>query len=125
MTSERVLWRVGATHAALLSVLVLALALLGHPVRGAILGGSLIGLSFATFWVGARAIACPGRRGLAILLGVAKVALYLGITAAVLSGRVVADADGFALGISSFLLATMGVVFGSNGAVTSAQEASR
>jgi hypothetical protein len=114
MRSERVLWRVGATHGALLSALLLALALLGHPLRGALLGGSLIGVSFATFWTAARAITNPGRRYLAIVLGVIKIALYLGLSAAVLSGRVVADADGFALGVSCFLLAILTVVLASH-----------
>jgi hypothetical protein len=111
MMSERVLWRVGATHGALLSALLLALALFGHPLRGALLGGSLIGVSFATFWTAARAITNPARRKLAIVLGVIKISLYLGLSAAVLSGRVVADADGFALGVSCFLLAILTVVF--------------
>jgi len=111
MTGERVLWRVGAMHAALLSALLLVLSTFGHPLRGALLGGSLIGLSFATFWMAARSITNPARRGIAVVLGVAKVSLFLGLSAAVLSGRVVADADGFALGISCFLLATLTVVF--------------
>jgi hypothetical protein len=114
MRSERILWRVGATHCALLSALLLALASSGHPLRGAMLGGSLIGISFATFWTAARAITNPARRSLAILLGVIKISLYFGLTAAVLSGRVVADADGFALGVSCFLLAILTVVFGSH-----------
>jgi hypothetical protein len=111
--SERILWRVGAAHGALLTALLLALALFGHPLRGALLGGSLIGVSFATFWTAARAITNPARRNLAILLGVIKISVYLGLSAAVLSGRVVADADGFALGITCFLLAILTVVFGS------------
>src|SRR5262245_57409635 len=112
MRSERVLWRVGATHSALLSPLLLSLALFGHPLRAALLGGSLIGLSFATFWTAARAITNPARRNLAILLGMIKISLYFGLSAAVLSGRLVADADGFALGVSCFLLAILTVVFG-------------
>ncbi len=123
MTSERVLWRVGAMHAALLSALLLALATFSHPLRGALLGGSLIGLSFATFWMAARSMTNPARRGIAIVLGVAKVALYLGLSAAVLSGRVVADADGFALGISCFLLATLTAVFQSRVSVVIDQKA--
>ena len=111
--SERILWRVGAAHGALLTALLLALALFGHPLRGALLGGSLIGVSFATFWTAARAITNPARRNLAILLGVIKISVYLGLSAAVLSGRVVADADGYALGITCFLLAILTVVFGS------------
>jgi hypothetical protein len=107
--TDRVLRRVGEAHVALVSVLTLILGLTGHPVRGALLGGALIGLAFATFWIAARAITDPAKRKLATLLGVAKIALYLGLSAAVLSGRVVADADGFALGVSCFPLATLAV----------------
>jgi hypothetical protein len=109
--AEGILRRVGEAHVALVSALALVLALRGHPVRGALLGGALIGLSFATFWIAARAISDPARRKLAALLGVVKVSLYLGLSAAVLSGRVVADADGFALGVSCFPLATLAVAF--------------
>jgi hypothetical protein len=107
--ADGVLRRVGEAHAALVSALTLVLGLTGHPVRGALLGGALIGLAFATFWIAASAITDPARRKLAALLGVAKIALYLGLSAAVLSGRVVADADGFALGVSCFPLATLAV----------------
>jgi hypothetical protein len=71
----------------------------------------------------ARSITNPARRGIAVVLGVAKVSLFLGLSAAVLSGRVVADADGFALGISCFLLATLAVVFRSRVSVVAAQGA--
>jgi hypothetical protein len=107
--ADRVLRRVGEAHVALVSALTLVLALTGHPVRGALLGGALIGLSFATFWIAARALTDPARRKLATLLGITKVSLYLGLSAAVLSGRIVADADGFALGVSCFPLATLAV----------------
>jgi hypothetical protein len=124
MRSERVLWRVGAMHGALLSALLLALALCGHPLRGALLGGSLIGVSFATFWMVAHALTNPARRKLAIVLGVTKISLYLGLSAAVLSGQVVADADGFALGVSCFLLAILTVVFASYASPSIDREAS-
>src|SRR5262249_25479911 len=114
MRAERVLWRVGAMHGALLSTLLLALALFGHPVRGAFLGGSRIGVSFVTCGTAARWITSPARRSLAIVLGVTKISLYLGMSAAVLSGRVVADADGFALGVSCFVLAVLMVAFASH-----------
>lgn len=107
MANDRVLWRVGEAHAALVSALALVLALLGYPLRGVLLGGGLIGLAFVTFWMIARSITNPRRRGLAILLGVIKVALYLTFGAAVLAGRVVVDAEGFALGVTCFLLATL------------------
>ncbi len=107
--ADGILRRVGEAHASLVSALVLVLGLTGHPVRGALLGGALIGFAFATFWIAARAITDPARRRLAILLGAAKISLYLGLSAAVLSGCVVADADGFALGVSCFPLATLAV----------------
>ncbi|MET0151423.1 MAG: hypothetical protein ABW298_02285 [Candidatus Binatia bacterium] len=112
---DGVLRRVGEAHAGFVSVLALVFGLAGHPVRGVLLGGALIGLSFATFWIAARAITDPARRKLAAVLGVIKVSLYLGLSAAVLSGRVVADADGFALGVSCFPLATLAVVLRSQG----------
>ena len=80
----------------LLAVMALTLAGCQTAREDRILGGSLIGLSFATFWMAARSITNPARRGIAVVLGVAKVSLFLGLSAAVLSGRVVADADGFA-----------------------------
>lgn len=123
MTSDRVLWRVGGAHGALVSALVLAFAIFGHPVRGVLLGGSLIGFSFATFWIVARSITNPDRRGLAIMLGVMKVSLYLGLSAAVLSGRIVADADGFALGVSCFVVATLAAVFATHAPAAIGREA--
>jgi hypothetical protein len=109
--ADRVLRRVAQSHAGFVLAVALVLGLVGHPIRGALLGGALIGLSFATFWIVARAITDPGRRKLALVLGVLKVSLYLGLSAAVLSGRVVADADGFALGVTCFPLATLAVTF--------------
>jgi hypothetical protein len=123
MGSDRLLWRVGGAHGALVLALVFALVIFGHPVRGVLLGGSLIGFSFATFWIVARSITNPNRRGLAIVLGVIKVTLYLGLSAAVLSGRLVADADGFALGVSCFVVATLAAVFATHAPAAIRREA--
>src|SRR5262249_42782730 len=107
MGRERLLYNVGAAHAALLGVMSLALHAFGWPLKGALLGGGLIGFSFVTFWVVARSITEPGRKPLAIVLGSLKVLIYLALSAAVLSGGLVADGEGFALGVSCFVLATL------------------
>src|SRR5690349_10467495 len=100
MSRDRVLFRVGTAHTGLLALLLCVLRWLGWPLKGALLGGGLIGFSFVTFWMVARSVAEPGRRALAIALGGLKVVLYLGLSAAVLSGKLVADAEGFALGVT-------------------------
>jgi hypothetical protein len=107
MARDRVLYRVGATHAALLAALSVALHGFGWPLKGALLGGGLIGFSFVTFWVVARSITEPGRKPLAIVLGSLKVVGYLALSAAVLGGKLAADGEGFALGVSCFILATL------------------
>jgi hypothetical protein len=107
MSRDYVLYRVGIIHAALLAAMSLALHAFGWPLKGALLGGGLIGFSFVTFWVVARSITEPGRKPLAIALGCVKVLIYLALSAAVLSGRLVADGEGFALGVSCFVLATL------------------
>lgn len=107
MANDLVLHRVAWTHAASLAALALVLGLLGWPLRGALLGGGLAGFSFVTFWVVARSIVEPRRRGLAMLLGSLKIVAYLSLSAAVLSGRLVADASGFALGVSCFVAAAL------------------
>jgi hypothetical protein len=107
MSRDRVLYNVGATHAALLAAMSLALHAFGWPLKGPLLGGGLIGFSFVTFWIVARSITEPGRKPLAIVLGCLKVLLYLALSAAVLSGKLVADGEGFALGVSCFVLATL------------------
>lgn len=107
MAKDLVLRRVAMTHAVLLAVLGLVLQSFGWPLKGALLGGGLAGFSFVTFWVVARSITEPRRKGLAVLLGGLKIALYLSVSAAVLSGRLVADASGFALGISCFVAAVL------------------
>jgi hypothetical protein len=107
MSSDVVLHYVGATHAAVLAAVSLVLWAFGWPIKGALLGGGLIAFSFVTFWVVARSITEPGRKPLAIVLGCLKVLLYLALSAAVLSGKLVADGEGFALGVSCFVLATL------------------
>jgi hypothetical protein len=107
MSKDVVLQRVGAVHAGLLSALVVARFGLGYPVEGALLGGGLAGFSFLTFWVFARSVTEPRKKGLAILLGVLKVSFYLALTAAILCGRLVTDGSGFAFGVSCFVVATV------------------
>lgn len=107
MARDLVLRRVALAHAALLAALALLLGLLGWPLRGVLLGGGLAGFSFVTFWVVARSIVEPRRRGIAMLLGSLKIVAYLTLSAAVLSGRLVADASGFALGVTCFVAAAL------------------
>jgi hypothetical protein len=107
MSRDHLLYYVGITHAALLVVMSLVLRVHGWPIKGALLGGGLIGFSFVTFWVVARSITEPGRKPLAIALGSLKVLVYLALSAAVLGGKLVADGEGFALGVSCFVLALL------------------
>jgi hypothetical protein len=107
MNRDLVLQRVAVAHVGLLTVLLIAQHLLGLPHRGALLGGGLAGFSFVTFWVVARSITEPRKKSWAIVLGALKIVLYLGLSAAVLAGRLVADGGGFALGVSCFVAATM------------------
>ena len=114
MSRDRTLSYVGATHAALLAGISLALHARGWPLKGTLLGGGLIAFSFVTFWVVARSVIEPGRKPLAIVLGSLKVLLYLALSAAVLAGKLVADGEGFALGVSCFVLATLLVALATN-----------
>jgi hypothetical protein len=107
MNEERILRRVAATHVALVAVLVAAFQALGWPLKGSLVGGGLIALSFATFWVVARAIVEPRRKVAAFALGMLKISLYFALSAAVLTGRFSADPLGFALGVSAFVAATI------------------
>jgi hypothetical protein len=107
MSREHALYHVGAAHATLLVTATLALYVFGWPLKGILLGGGLIGLAFVTFWVVARSVVEPGRRPLAMVLGGLKVLVYLTLSAAVLTGNLVADGGGFALGVSCFVLATL------------------
>lgn len=113
MISDALLYRVGVTHAALVTSLLFLLRALVWPLKGALLGAGLIGFSFVTFWVVARSITDPRRKPLAILLGTVKVIGHLGLSAAVLSGRLIADGIGFALGVSCFIVATLLVALAS------------
>jgi hypothetical protein len=108
MNRDAVLLRVAALHTLLLGVLVATLALRGLALKGALLGGGLAGFSFLTFWVIARSITEPRKKALAVFLGSSKILLYLGLTALVLSGRLSADASGFALGVTCFVAAALG-----------------
>ena len=109
MSREILLRRVAAAHVALLVASALALAWLDHPIDGLVLGGALAGFSFVTFWAVARTLVEPGRKALAYALGSLKILLYFGLTAAVLSGRLVADPLGFALGVTCFVVAAIAV----------------
>jgi len=107
--NDGLLWRVAAMQVALLAVLVIVLRGLDWPVKGTLLGAGVIGFSFVTFWVVARSITHPSRKPLAIVLGTLKIVLYMALTAAVLTGRLLADGAGFALGVSSFVVAVVTV----------------
>lgn len=114
MNRDVVLLRVAALYAGLLGALVVMLALRGLAIKGALLGGGLAGFSFVTFWVVARSITEPRKKSLAVALGSVKIFLYFGLTALVLSGRVSADASGFALGVTCFVAAAcIGALVGS------------
>jgi len=115
MGKDRALNYVGATHTALLAAASFVLHALGWPLKGALLGGGLIGFSFVTFWVVARSIVEPGRKLLAIVLGSLKVLLFLALSAAVLGGKLVADGEGFALGVSCFVVAVVVVALATRG----------
>jgi hypothetical protein len=114
MSRDQTLSYVGATHAALLAIVSSALYVFGWPLKGTLLGGGLIGFSFVTFWVVSRSVIEPGRKPLAIVLGSLKVLVYLALSAAVLAGKLVADGEGFVLGVSCFVLATLLVALGTN-----------
>jgi hypothetical protein len=109
MNSQALLRSVAATHAGLVAASGVALAIAGQPLGGLLLGGALAGLSFVTFWALGRALVEPGRKAVAYVLGSFKILLYLALTAAVLSGRLVADALGFAIGVTCFVCAAIGV----------------
>ena len=103
---EEALLRVGLLHGVFVLALVTVLATLGQPVRGAALGGGLMALSFVLLWAMGRSLVSR-REGLLPLLALAKISLYLGLAAAVLTGRLVADGTGFAAGVTCFLAAAV------------------
>ena len=109
MARETLLRRVALTELALVIASALLLRLANRPLDGLFLGAALGGFSFLTFWAFARTLVAPGRRGLAYALGTSKIVLYFAITAAVLTGRLVVDAFGFAVGVSCFVFAAIGV----------------
>jgi len=107
MDRESLLYKVGTAHALLLVALLVVLQVAGRPLRGALLGGGLIGFSFLSFWGIAGSIAAGGRRGLGFALTALKILAYFGLTAAILTGRLSADGEGFGLGVSCFVVATV------------------
>lgn len=107
MNRDVVLVRIAALHAAFLGSLLAALTLASQPVKGALLGGGLAALSFVSFWVIARSITDARKKALAVMLGSAKILSYFMLTALVLSGRLVADAGGFALGVTCLVAAVL------------------
>ncbi len=107
-TDESLLRRVAFVHVALLAAAAVAIHRLGGRLDGLAFGGGLAAFSYFTFWVMARTLVQPDRKALAYVLGSAKVLLYLGLTAAVLSGKVVTDAAGFAVGVTCFVTAVIG-----------------
>jgi hypothetical protein len=109
MARDVLLRRVAAVHALLVVALAILLRRLGWPLDGLLLGAGLAGFSFVTFWVVARAVVEPRHKAIAYALGALKILLYLALTAAVLSGRLVADAAGFAFGVTCFVGAVVGV----------------
>lgn len=108
MNRDVVLVRVAVLHGVFLGGLLVALRLAAQPVRGALLGGGIAALSFASFWVIARSITDARKKVLAVMLGSAKILAYFTLTALVLSGRLVADASGFALGVTCLVAAVLG-----------------
>ncbi|MGH7899103.1 MAG: hypothetical protein ACREQQ_14200 [Candidatus Binatia bacterium] len=111
MDKNVVLVRVGVTHVLLLVALLVALRVSGLPLRGALLGGGLIGFSFVCFWGIAGAIAAGNRRSLGFALAMLKILAYLGLTATILTGKLTADGGGFALGVSCFVMAAVAVAW--------------
>jgi hypothetical protein len=92
------------------------LRLASRPLDGLFLGAALGGFSFLTFWALARTLVAPGRKALAYALGTAKILLYFVITAAVLTGHLIVDPLGFAVGVSCFVFATIGVALAGSAA---------
>ena len=116
MTKEALLWRVAMAELSLVIASAVCLRLAGRPLDGLLLGAALGGFSFLTFWALARTLVTPGRRGIAYALGAMKILLYFGITALVLSGRLVVDPLGFAVGVSCFVVAAIGVALAGSAA---------
>jgi hypothetical protein len=116
MARETLLRRVAVTEVALVIASSLFLRLASRPLDGLLLGAGIGGFSFLTFWALARTLVAPSRRGLAYALGTAKILLYFVITAAVLTGHLVVDPLGFAVGVSCFVFATIGVALAGSAA---------
>jgi hypothetical protein len=109
MARYPILYRIAWAHTALIVGVAISLHVIGLPVKGTLLGGGFIGFSFVALWIFTRAIVEPQRKRLAIAVGILKFLLYAVLGAAVLSGRFVADAGGFALGVTVFIVITLAV----------------
>jgi hypothetical protein len=117
MTRETLLRRVTLTEFTLVVTSALLLGFANRPLDGLFLGAALGGFSFLTFWALARTLVTPDRRGLAYALGAIKILLYFGVTAAILTGRLVVDPLGFAVGVSCFVFAVIGVALAGSAAL--------
>lgn len=100
---------IACLHGALVAVAAIVSVAAGWPVRGVVLGGSAMGGSLILIWGTARLTLAGNRTGLALLAS-AKVLLYAALLTAVLTGWLVADGEGFAVGITCFVVATLSVV---------------
>ena len=114
MARDFILFNVAIGHALLLCALIAGLSLASQPIDGVLLGGGLVALSFVTFWVLARSITNPRRRGLGRFLGSLKIVAYFALIVAALTGKLVIDPAGFALGVTCFIVAVMAVALGSS-----------
>ncbi len=99
--------RVAITHFILVAVLLGGLAVAGQRLGGALVGGVAMGASLLLLWGMVRTVAFEGRRSLLVALATLKVFLYLALAGAVITGRLVVDAEGFAAGVTCFVTATV------------------
>ena len=113
MKQEFLLVRVAWLHAALVTAAVIAAVAAGWSVRGLVAGGAVTAASLLLIWGMARLTLRERRRALALLASV-KILLYLALLTAALTGWLVVDGEGFALGITCFVVATVVVTGFSN-----------
>jgi hypothetical protein len=109
MYREALLVRIALLHAAFLAAASAAGVVTGLPVRGLALGGGAMALSLVLIWAMARLTLAARPRWLAVVASL-KILLYLSLLTATLTGRLVADGAGFAVGITCFVVATLAVV---------------
>jgi hypothetical protein len=114
MARDFILFKVAIGHALLLCVLLAGLSVASQPIDGALLGGGLAALAFGAFWVLATSITNPRRRGLGRFLGSLKMIAYFALIVAALTGKLVIDPAGFALGVTCFIVAVMAAALGSS-----------